>query len=278
MLFRKVMRALMKKLRELLRPENFNHKWVLSRVDEILKNPIRLRILEILYSRKAATPKEIARELKMRVPAVYYHLDLMRGLVTKTSRGEYAATEKGIGLYKEAIKEEVISKTSVGQINPHLDFINRLFSLKVLLPAGTISVALEFLACYLYGYRPYFFGYGLHVASDPTPIYIYYASNLILLFLIVECFAYVLTRRVGGEPYLAGGIGLSRLPLLLILFPKILGFNFWLTSIVAFAVGPLLSVIALAIFASLSKGIRIELAFIMSFVLLYFDLFVYSLI
>jgi DNA-binding transcriptional ArsR family regulator len=247
-------------------------------VDEILKNPIRFRILEILYSRKVATPKEIARELNMRVPAVYYHLDLMRGLVTKTSRGEYAATEKGIVLYKEAIKEEVISKTSVGQITPRLDFINRLFSLKVLLPAGIISMALEFLACYLYGYRPYFFGYGLLAASDPTPVYIYYAGNLILLFLIVECFAYISTRRVGGELYLLGGIGLSRLPLLLILFPKIIGFNFWLTSIVTFAVGPLLSLIVLAIFASLSKGIRIELAFIMCFVLLYFDLFVYSLI
>jgi DNA-binding transcriptional ArsR family regulator len=251
---------------------------VLSLLDEILKNPVRLRILEILCSRKVATPKEIAKELNMRVPAVYYHLDLMRGLVTKTSRGEYSATEKGVALYKNMIKEEVRSKTSVGQIAPNLDFINRLTSLKVLLPGGAAAIALELIVCTLLNYRPYFFGYAAHAANDPIPVYAYYAGNFVLLFLIVECFAYVLTRRVGGEIYLAGGIGLARLPLLLILLPKILGITFWLSSAVTFATGPLLSIVALAIFASISKGIRIELAFIMSFVLLYFDLFIYTLI
>jgi DNA-binding transcriptional ArsR family regulator len=247
-------------------------------VDELLKNPIRQRILEILCSRKAATPKEIAKELKMGVPAVYYHLDLMRGLVTKTSRGEYAATESGLALYQEAIKDDVIAKTPVGQIVPRLGLVGRLSSLKILLPVGAAVAAVEFIACYWYGFRPYFFGYSASVAADAPPIYLYYLGNLLLLFLIVEGFSYALTKRTGGELYLIGGIMLSRLPLMLILLPKVLGVSFWLTSAVTFALGPFLSVVAIAIFASLSKGIRIELSFIMSFVLLYFDVFVYTLI
>jgi DNA-binding transcriptional ArsR family regulator len=51
--------------------------------EDAFKNPIRRRILEILYARKVATPKELAEELGQKVPAVYYHLDLMKGLVSK---------------------------------------------------------------------------------------------------------------------------------------------------------------------------------------------------
>ena len=69
---------------------------------DVLKNPHRRKILEILSTRKAATPKEISGELKIGVPTVYYHLELMKGYVLKTARGEFAATERGLALQDHA--------------------------------------------------------------------------------------------------------------------------------------------------------------------------------
>ena len=54
---------------------------------DVLKNPHRRKILELLSTRKVATPKEISGELKIGVPTVYYHLELMKGYVQKTARG-----------------------------------------------------------------------------------------------------------------------------------------------------------------------------------------------
>lgn len=245
--------------------------------EDALRNPVRRKILEILYSRKSATPKELAKELKMGVPAVYYHLDLMRGLVAKTSRGEYAATERGLALYRESIRDEVLARSPVGQL-PSLGFVGRIFSLKVLLPVGGLVAAVEFLTCYLFGFRPYFFGYGSLVADTSVPLYLYYIGNFVLLFALIEVASFALTRRTGGEIYLLGGMAISRLPLMLILLPKAFAINFWLTSAVAFAFGPLLSLAALAVFTALSKGLRVEVSFIMSFMLLYFDIFLYPLL
>jgi len=244
-------------------------------LDELLKNPTRRSILEVLCTRKVVTPKDIAGELGMGVPAVYYHLDLMRGLVTKTSRGEYAATEKGLAAYREMLREEVASSPAVKQLTPHLGSMAWLSSLKILLPLGIAMAALEFSVCYLYGYRPFFFGYATYTTPGSIPLYLIYAGNLLLLFAIIEVSSYAVTRRVGGEPFLAAGLMISRLPLLVILLPAITGMSFWLTSAVCFAVGPLLAIAILALAISLSKGIRIELAVIMAFALLYFDLFIY---
>jgi len=247
-----------------------------GQTDEQLSNPVRRQMLEILCSRKTVSPKEIAKELKMGVPAVYYHLDIMRqqGLVTKTSRGEYAATEKGGALCRQRLREEALDKSRIGQIAGR-GAIEKILTLKVMLPAGIAIAALEFAACYVFKERPFFFGYTPLAAADPIPLYAYYLANLLLLFALVEGASYALTRSTGGELHLLGGIMISRLPLMVILLPSALGVSFWLTSATALAFGALFSLIALAFFTSLSKGIRIEIAIIISFVLLYFDIFVY---
>lgn len=241
-----------------------------------LDNPTRRQMLELLYSRKASSPKEIAKELKMGVPAVYYHLDIMRrfGLVVKTSRGEYAATEKGVAVYRQHKKEEVIDRSPIGQIAGR-GAVEKILTLKVLLPVGVAITAVEFAACYVLRFRPFFFGYSHLASAGPLPLYAYYLVNLLLLFGLVEGSSYAMTRSLGGELNLLGGIMISRLPLMLILLPSALGVSFWLTSATTLACGALLSLIALAIFTSLSKGIRIEAALIISFMLLYFDIFVY---
>jgi DNA-binding transcriptional ArsR family regulator len=242
--------------------------------EDALKNPIRRRILEILYARKAATPKELAEEMGQKVPAVYYHLDLMKGLVSKNEKGEYEATERGTELIREALKDEMLTKTPIKRVIPYLPFTRYLSSPIRLLPIAVIVAAVEYAACYFLGLRPYLFGYSV-ASTDYLPVY--YLGNIIIMFLILEGGSYIVARRGGGEFLLLDGIVLARLPLFLIIAAIFFASPSIFYSI-AVAVGTILSLALLTIFTALSKGIRPEIALIICFVALYFDLFIYALL
>ena len=242
--------------------------------EDALKNPIRRRILEILYARKVATPKELAEELGQKVPAVYYHLDLMKGFVSKNEKGEYEATAKGIGLIRGTVRDEVLTRTPIRRVAPYLAFIRYFSSPAKLLPIAVGVAVAEYAACLFVGLRPYLFGYSTG-ATDALPVY--YLGNIFIMFLILEGGSYAVARRTGGEVLLQEGILVARLPLFLIIAAILLGPGPSIAYPLALALGTLLSLALVALSTSLSKGIRPEIAVIISFVALYFDLFIYSL-
>jgi DNA-binding transcriptional ArsR family regulator len=240
---------------------------------DVLKNPHRRKILELLSTRKVATPKEISGELKIGVPTVYYHLELMKGYVQKTARGEFAATERGLELYKATLKEGISSQKAVmGQVIPY-----RLFSAlassprRFLLLSAAIGAG-EYAFCHFLLFRPYLMSYSRSIDVQSLPLY--YLANIAALFLILEAFSFLATKRLGGELPLLNGVMLSRLPLMIIVVDPLLG-NLQPLSLAAVAIGQLASVYALSMSLSLSKGIRQEAALIMCLVILYLNLFFY---
>lgn len=243
--------------------------------EDALRNPIRRRILEILYARKAATPKELAEEMGQKVPAVYYHLDLMKGLVSKNDRGEYEATAKGIEMIRGAVRDEVLTRTPIRKVAPYLAFARYFSSPGKLFPIAAGVAVAEYAACLFVGLRPYLFGYS-PAPTDSLPAY--YLGNVFIMFLILEGGSYAVARRAGGEVLLLEGVLVSRLPLFLIIAATLLGPSPSLLYPMALAVGTILSLALLALFTSLSKGIRPEIAVIISFAALYFDLFIYTLL
>jgi DNA-binding transcriptional ArsR family regulator len=132
-------------------------------MDEVLKNPHRRKILEILSSKKVATPKEIADELKIGVTTVYYHLELMKGYVTKTARGEYSITDKGLEVYRKSFQEEVSSKTSLGRFMPYNLLVYQISRPRLLLPLALAVLALEAYVCYTYFFRPFLLGFTVSI-------------------------------------------------------------------------------------------------------------------
>ncbi|MBM5805869.1 MAG: helix-turn-helix transcriptional regulator [Candidatus Verstraetearchaeota archaeon] len=241
---------------------------------DVLKNPHRRKILEILYNRKTATAKEISEELRIGIPTVYYHLELMRGLVVKSSRGEFAATEMGLALYREALKEEMSTKSTVGRLVPYLVIARQVSSPKRLLPMSIAIGVVEYLICYFQYFRPYLFSYSRSIDFVSLPLY--YLSNVLLLFAVLEVSSYALTRRVGGELALINGIMFSRIPLMLVLLVPILGVSYAPVSIATLALGQLVSILVLSIFTSLSKGVRQEVAIIICLIMLYFEILLYT--
>ena len=244
-------------------------------MDDVFKNPLRRKILEMLYSKKSATAKEISEELKIGVPAVYYHIEFMKDYVAKSARGEFAATEKGLVLYRETIKEDVISKMHVSRVVPFFAFIQRRSAPKILLPVSMAVGALEFVVCYYENFRPFLFGYSSAISTARTLI-MSFAMNVVIIFSIIETASYFLTKRMGGELLLFNGILISRLPLVLILCPYIFGLGGTILSLITLALGPLISIGMLSLFVAVSKGIRYEIAIIMSFAMLYIDIFIYA--
>ncbi len=240
---------------------------------DVLKNPHRRKILEILSTRKAATPKEISEELKIGVPTVYYHLELMKGYVQKTARGEFSATERGLELYKATLKEGMSSqKAPMGQIIPYRFFSALVSSPRRFLLLSAAIGAGEYAFCRLLLFRPYLMSYSRSIDVQSLPLY--YLANIAALFLILEAFSFLATKRLGGELPLLNGVMLSRLPLMIIVVDPLLG-NLQPLSLAVVALGQLASVYALSMSLSLSKGIRQEAALIICLVILYLNLFFY---
>jgi len=239
---------------------------------DVLKNPHRRKILELLSTRRVATPKEISEELGIGVPTVYYHLELMKGYVLKTARGEFAATERGLELYKATLKAGISQKAPMGQVIPY-----RLFSAlassprRFLLLSAAIGAA-EYAFCHFLLFRPYLMSYSRSIDLQSLPLY--YLANIAALFLILEASSFLATRRLGGELPLLNGVMLSRLPLMIIAVDPLLG-NLQPLSLAAVALGQLASVYALSMSLSLSKGIRQETALIICLVILYLHSFFY---
>ncbi len=243
-------------------------------MESLLKNTHRRRILELLCTRRAATANALSSELGIGVPAVYYHLNLMKGYVYKTARGEFAATERGLELYNASLEDSLLKAAPVSRLVPQ-PVSSGLKSFK-LLPIGAAVAVAEYLLCSHMGFRPYIFGYS--ALAGAQWLHVYYPATVAITFAIFELVAFALTRRGGGELPLLNGILIARLPLMLILLPHLCGFSSSPLSLAAFAMGPLISVFMLAFFFALSKGIRPEVSIITCFVLLYFDIFVYMLI
>ncbi|HPC28410.1 MAG TPA: winged helix-turn-helix domain-containing protein [Candidatus Methanomethylicus sp.] len=241
-------------------------------MSDVLKNPHRRKILELLSTRKVATPREISEELGIGVPTVYYHLELMKGYVQKTARGEFAATEKGLELYKATLKEGISQKAPMGQLVPYRFFSALASSPRRFLLLSAAIGAVEYAFCHFLLFRPYLMSYARSIDLQSLPLY--YLANIAALFLLLEASSFLATRRLGGELPLINGIMLSRLPLMIIAVDPLLG-NLQPLSLAAVALGQLASVYALSMSLSLSKGIRQETALIICLVILYLNIFFY---
>lgn len=245
-------------------------------MDETLRNPHRQKLLEMLSKKKTATPKEMADELQIGVTTVYYHLELMKGYVVKTQRGEYSLTEKGLALHRETIQVDMSTKTPVSRLMPYSVFVKQVSKPLLFLPLSIAIATLEYYLCQTYYFAPLLLGYTVFIDTAILPIY--YIGNIVVLFLIFEASSFILTRRLGGELALFNGIIASRLPLMLALLVPVFGLASSSSWIIALAIGQLLCIALLSVYMSLSKGMKQETPIIICLIVLYFNLLFYVIV
>ncbi|MCQ5377658.1 MAG: helix-turn-helix domain-containing protein [Candidatus Methanomethylicia archaeon] len=237
---------------------------------DVLKNPHRLKILEILSQKRVASIKEIADTLGLSLPTVYYHLELLKGCVSKTARGEFEITEEGLRLYTESLKKRASPRSIAGAPFVYSFFSSAARRPSRFLPAALAVAALEYLICRALLFEPRLIGFSRSLQIEALPFAV--PLNILIVFAILEAMAFAVTKRTGGELPLLNGVILSRVPLWLALIDPILGVNSSYFSIALLAVSQLISIYLLSASISLSKGIRQEVSIIMCLVLLYLNL------
>ncbi len=196
----------------------------------------------------------------------------MKGYFEKTARGEFSATESGLEFYKATLKEGMSSQSApMRQIVPYRFFSTLASSSKRFLLLSAAIGVVEYSFCHFLLFRPYLMSYSRSIDIQSLPLY--YLANIAAVFLILEAFSFLATRRLGGELPLLNGVILSRLPMMIIVADPVLVGTLQPLSLAIVAFGQLASVYALSMSLSLSKGIRQEIALIICLVLLYFNLF-----
>ncbi len=85
-----------------------------SKIDlhNVLRNPIRRKILELLHEHGELSPSDLRRILKISVGTLYYHLDTLGPLINQTPQKKYTLSEMGRKIMiSEGVNPVEISRT-----------------------------------------------------------------------------------------------------------------------------------------------------------------------
>jgi len=268
----------------------------IARVYKALGHPHRKRIIEMIGEKGKSGFKELQENLKISVGALYYHIDTLSDLITQDAQHKYILTQQG--------------KLAYNLLKSGGEQLSSLFLTEVKKPKGPwsiFSLALQqvFLPGRLFLYisnKPIHYlpttamiiAFGAWIAAQANLKFIlvfpdslttmpstlmaaYFVISWLIFFSLSDLLATLLFKRKGGDLSLLIGSSFSFLPLILFSclwhLMKILGVNFTgigisilLILFQAWTIGIMSAAI------SLSKGLRIEKAALISFIATYINI------
>ena len=194
-----------------------------KQVGKVLGHPARRRLIELLGARGPLGWKELSSELGIATGALYYHIDILEGMVDRTRDKRYTLTSQGSKLYAAitadptSSPDQVIASISA---RSRASYVESFFAPRFLVqalsssPARASAALVALSALFLldmnalgFGLRLYyFFGTGLLGAAEG-----YIASLASVLVLSYDASVLVLRSRP-GVLQLAVGCSLSFLP------------------------------------------------------------------
>jgi hypothetical protein len=269
----------------------------LFRIYKLLDHPVRKEIIELLGDRKRLGFKEFKESLQINVGALYYHFDVLSGLIAQDENRKYVLTDLGKMAYqfltsKKGRLMELEVKERARIISPR----NRIFryAKSIFLPSGLfvnlyqspkrhladVVLILAFGSWLMIETKlePTLFFFDFRASPSPEMIVARLLVGLLVIIAVSEAISRVFFQRSGGNLSLLIGASFSLLPLFL--FPTLLLFETWdlivfrdplWTGILQFFLQAW-SLCALTSAISLSKGLRIEKAAVISLVLIYLNL------
>lgn len=269
----------------------------LFRIYKLLDHPVRKEIIEFLGEEERLGFKEFKERLQINVGALYYHFDVLSGLVAQDEDRKYILTDLGKMAYQfltskkgQLMELEVKEKARIA--SPP----NRIFryAKSIFLPSGLfinlyqspkrhladVVLILAFGSWIMIETKlePILFFFNFGTSLPPVMIVARLLIGLLVIIAISEAIGRIFFRRSGGNLSLLIGATFSLLPLFL--FPMLLLFEKWnlivfrdpfWTGILQFFLQAW-SLCALSSAISLSKGLRIEKAAVISLVMIYLNL------
>ena len=244
----------------------------------VLRSPVRIRILRLLAERGPTPFKELRRELGLGVGTIYYHLSIMAELVAKDRHKRYYLTELGLRLYRalehDAVPLALRKPTGIEKAFKAL-LLSPLFKLacekKALgVPLALAIVLLGGLGCARAGLMPVMFFFVRSSAAGWLELLLHYMGQWAAIFLLCELLVLALYRQPGAELELSIGVGLASLPMGV--FPYI---YMVLPMDISARVLPFLqlwSILLVCSAVSLGKGMRIDRALPIGFILMFLNM------
>ena len=267
----------------------------ISRFYSALSNPYRRQIVQLLREKRKLGFKELHQALKISVGALYHHLDMLEGIVAQDPDRKYVLTDQGRSAVETlSISEE---KITAGHVQPSEETRLGFVSEEVLLgrtllnylnadPIRSLPLAILIVA----------FGGWISSQTRLEPLLLFYlsppsgtVSALFLLmfpigwlvtFLMADILSTFVFHRRGDDLRLLNGTAFAMLPLLIVpslfslvqlLSPgKSVGFTAILLPIVLQA----WVVCLLASAVSISKGLKLERAALISLGVVYMNILV----
>lgn len=253
-------------------------------VGKVLNHPARKRTVELLGSRGPLSWKELSTELGVATGALYYHLDALEGLVTRTPDKKYCLTKQGGQIFSSLTSNPASSPeellAAVSSRSRVAAAIEGVFAPRSLMQkAGSqaprsiaaslvLSAALLLDMAYLnFGVRLFYFqSAGLYGAVED------YVASLVIIFVVSYAASALIFRARPGPSQLAFGCVLSFVPVAALasafaLFPSLGASRPVSTALFVFFQAWSATILAAGV--SVSTAVRVEKTLVVGLILLY---------
>ena len=267
----------------------------ISKFYSALGNPYRRQIVQLLREKRKLGFKELHQDLKISVGALYHHLDMLEGIVAQDPDRKYLLTDQGRSAVETlSISEEKIAagqaqtgkETRLGFVSEEILLGRTLLNYLNADPIRSLPLAILIVA----------FGGWISSQTRLEPLLLFYlspssgtVSALFLLmfpigwlatFVMADILSTVVFHRRGDDLRLLNGTAFAMLPLLIV--PGLFSFvqlflpgrSVGYTAILLPIVLQAWVVCLLASAVSISKGLKLERAALISLGVVYLNILV----
>jgi len=241
---------------------------------EVLGNEIRRKILIYIGERGSVRFTDLKNYIGISVGSLYYHLDILEGLVIQTSDKRYTLSEEGQEAYKlltekniEIPKKSLVTSILYGIMLSHI--IVKLSEKRLL---RYLLIVLLFILYLYLPYNAHIIPGGFFLLSLDKYYYLYYSLlTWFSIYLFSDTLSSLLFKRWGVGHLLLLELSLLPVSILYIIISILTLFNITVNEYI-FLIFQAWSLIMLGFTIAYTKGLKVERGLLIALALLYINL------
>jgi DNA-binding transcriptional ArsR family regulator len=259
----------------------------ISALYQVLGNPVRRKIIEILGSRGGASLRELTESLNASSGSVYYNIELLGDLVKRDVGGKFTLTDRGWMAYRLLMdgKERISELKYYSRIPIPLKVRSKLSTilfprwlllslyegkiLRFIIPI--IVLAFGFFTCYWTNIELCLFSASYKPLQWPIYTGLKFLASWLIVYFAFDILPLLIHGRVGGRGILFFGLSIATIPLTIIPYIMISNLNFTIQGILIIAL-QFSSCLLASSTVSAAKGLGLERAFLLTVFIVYLNL------
>ena len=271
------------------------HSQHISRLYSALGNPYRRQIVQILRENKKVGFKELHNALKISVGALYHHLDMLEGIVAQDPDKKYVLTDQGRSAVETfSVSEE---KIAAGDVQTSRETRLGVFSGEVLLgrtllnyvdsdpvrsfPLAALIVGFGAWVSSLTRLEPLLLFYITPASGTISTLFMFaFPIGWLITFALTDIVSTFVFHRRGDDLRLLNGTAFAMLPLLVVpglfsvaqLLAPVRSLGFTAILLPIFLQAWVVCLLASAV--SISKGLKLERAALISLGVIYLNILI----